>query len=67
MQGLTAVDPKEMLEMIEICESTDAGTGFMHEGFDVNDSTNFTREWFAWSNSQFAQLVWKALESGTLT
>lgn len=67
MQGLTAVDPQEMLEMIEICESTDAGTGFMHEGFDVNDSTNFTREWFAWSNSQFAQLVWKALESGILT
>lgn len=66
MQGLTAVDPQEMLEMIEICELTDAGTGFMHEGFDVNDSTQFTREWFAWSNSQFAQLVWKALESGIL-
>ncbi|MOA42084.1 hypothetical protein D3C78_1641080 [compost metagenome] len=66
MQGLTAVDPQEMLEMIEICESTDAGTGFMHEGFDVHDPTNFTREWFAWSNSQFAQLVWKALESGIL-
>ncbi|AIQ34747.1 glycosyl hydrolase [Paenibacillus sp. FSL R5-0345] len=66
MQGLTAVDPQEILEMIEICESTDAGTGFMHEGFDVNDPTNFTREWFAWSNSQFAQLVWKALESGIL-
>lgn len=66
MQGLTAVDPQEILEMIEICESTDAGTGFMHEGFDVNDPTSFTREWFAWSNSQFAQLVWKALESGIL-
>ncbi len=66
MQGLTAVDPQEILEMIEICESTDAGTGFMHEGFDVNNPTQFTREWFAWSNSQFAQLVWKALESGIL-
>jgi uncharacterized protein len=66
MQGLTAVDPQEILEMIEICESTDAGTGFMHEGFDVHDPTNFTREWFAWSNSQFAQLVWKALELGLL-
>jgi hypothetical protein len=67
MQGLTAVDPQEILEMIKICESTDADTGFMHEGFDVNDSTQFTREWFAWSNSQFAQLVWKALESGILS
>lgn len=66
MQGLTAVDPQEVLDMIHICESTDADTGYMHEGFNVNNPADFTRDWFAWSNSQFAQLVWKALELGIL-
>ncbi|WP_152392047.1 glycoside hydrolase family 125 protein [Paenibacillus guangzhouensis] len=62
MQGLTAVNPDEILRMIEIMESTDADTGFMHEGFHKDDPSIFTRDWFAWSNSQFAQLVWKALQ-----
>lgn len=66
MQGLTAVDPDEIREMIDIMEATDADTGFMHEGFHKDDPTNFTRDWFAWSNSQFAHLVWKALQQGII-
>ncbi|MFD0958146.1 glycoside hydrolase family 125 protein [Paenibacillus chungangensis] len=66
MQGLTASDDKEMLQMIELLEATDADTGYMHEAFHKDDPTRFTRDWFAWSNSQFAQLVWKALQKGLL-
>ncbi|MDZ7543940.1 metal-independent alpha-mannosidase, partial [Clostridium perfringens] len=38
---------------------TDADTDYMHEGFDVNDPKNFSREWFAWANSFFSELVYR--------
>ncbi|MET3938050.1 meiotically up-regulated gene 157 (Mug157) protein [Paenibacillus sp. PvP094] len=66
MQGLTADNDEEMLEMIELLEKTDAGTGFMHEGFHADDPDTFTRPWFAWSNSLFSQLVYKAMQKGIL-
>ncbi|MNP83101.1 hypothetical protein D3C76_1819450 [compost metagenome] len=66
MQGLTADNDEEMLEMIERLENTDAGTGFMHEGFHADDPDTFTRPWFAWSNSLFSQLVYKAMQKGIL-
>ncbi|WP_309120135.1 glycoside hydrolase family 125 protein [Paenibacillus sp.] len=66
MQGLTAADDAEMLEMIAALEATDADTGFMHEGFHADDPSKFTRSWFAWSNSLFAQLVLRAMGKGLL-
>ena len=45
--------------MIAMLESTDADTGYMHEGFHADDPTRFTRKWFAWSNSLFSQLVYR--------
>jgi len=29
----------------------------MHESFDRNDASRFTREWFGWANVLFAELV----------
>ncbi len=43
---------------------TDAGTGFMHESFNVNDATDFTREWFAWQNTLFGELIIKLVADG---
>ena len=57
MQGLTSVDDAEKNELLKLLLSTDAGTGYMHEGFDCNDPYQFTRDWFAWSNSLFALYV----------
>jgi meiotically up-regulated gene 157 (Mug157) protein len=57
MQGLTATDPRERTALIELLEATDAGTGLMHEGFDVDDPARFTRPWFAWANSMYSELV----------
>lgn len=59
MQGLTASTRQEAEEMIGLILSTDAGCARMHEGFDVNDPSQFTRPWFAWANSLFAELVYK--------
>lgn len=57
MQGLTASDPAERGRMLDLLEATDSGTGLMHEGFDCDDPSRFTRPWFAWANSMYAELV----------
>ncbi|MBQ7595214.1 MAG: glycoside hydrolase family 125 protein, partial [Clostridia bacterium] len=63
MQGLTSADPDEIRDILNMLESTDAETGFMHEGFDADDPYQFTREWFAWSNSLFAEFVEYAVDN----
>ncbi|MFC5470531.1 glycoside hydrolase family 125 protein [Cohnella suwonensis] len=64
MQGLTATSKQERLDMVAMLEATDADTGYMHEGFHADDPNLFTRKWFAWSNSLFAQLVAKMMKDG---
>ncbi|WP_339322038.1 glycoside hydrolase family 125 protein [Paenibacillus sp. FSL W8-0194] len=66
MQGITATTKEEKLAMIEMLEATDADTGYMHEGFHADDPANFTRKWFAWSNSLFSKLVHQAMKEGIL-
>jgi meiotically up-regulated gene 157 (Mug157) protein len=34
----------------------------MHEGVYRNDPSQFTRPWFAWSNSLFSEFVYHYLE-----
>lgn len=36
--------------------------GLMHESFHVDDSRNWTRWWFAWTNGLFGQLIAQLLE-----
>ena len=43
--------------MLEILESTDAGTGNMHEAFNVDNPEEFTRPWFSWADMTYVQLV----------
>ncbi len=57
MQVLTSTDPKEKQECLDMIARTHAGTNFMHEGFDVDDPAKFTRPWFAWANTLFAQML----------
>ncbi|MBR6779631.1 MAG: glycoside hydrolase family 125 protein [Clostridia bacterium] len=64
MQGLTSRDKEEMKAVLAMLESTDADTGFMHEGFCADDPNRFTRPWFAWSNSLFAEFVEFAVDNG---
>ncbi|WP_138755112.1 glycoside hydrolase family 125 protein [Paenibacillus sinopodophylli] len=66
MQGITAVSSEEKLALIAMLEATDGDTGYMHEGFHADDPSVFTRKWFAWSNSLFAQLVYKAMKDELL-
>jgi meiotically up-regulated gene 157 (Mug157) protein len=57
MQGLTAGDPGEKERLLQLLVATDAGAGMMHEGFDADDPSRFTRKWFSWANMMFCELV----------
>ena len=61
IQGLTSTSEAEMRACIDLLVRTDAGTGVMHESVDVDDPAKFTRPWFAWANSLFAELVLRSL------
>lgn len=62
MQALTSEDEGEIRRLLETLVNTDANTGFMHESFDPDNPNRFTRNWFAWANSLFAQLIIKLCE-----
>lgn len=66
MKAFTSQDDAEIKKCIEMLMTTDAGTGFMHESFHVDDPTNFTREWFAWQNGLFGELILKLINEGKL-
>lgn len=57
MQILTSTDEKEIFDCLETLANTTANTNFMHESFDVDRPENFTRPWFAWANSIFAEMT----------
>lgn len=62
MRGLTSTDPQEIKDSIQMLKTTHGGTGFMHEGFHKDDPKNFTRSWFAWTNTLFGEFLWKTYQ-----
>ena len=36
----------------------------MHESFHKDNPDNFTREWFAWQNTLFGELILKLINEG---
>lgn len=59
MRALTSTDPTEIKQQLQMLKRTHAGTGFMHESFDKDNPTQFTRKWFAWANTLFGEMVLK--------
>lgn len=57
MQILTSTSNEEKLECLKMLSETHAGTNFMHESFNKDDASDYTRTWFAWANSLFAQML----------
>lgn len=57
IQGLTTPDKAEKAAILNNLVAIDAGTHLMHEGVCVDDPTQYTREWFSWSNMMFCELV----------
>lgn len=64
MKAFTSDDDNEIRDCIRQLMITDAGTGFMHESFSKDDASKFTREWFAWQNTLFGELIVKLVNEG---
>lgn len=64
MKAFTSQSDEEIKACIQMLLDTDAGTGFMHESFHKDDPTHFTREWFAWQNTLFGELILKLVNEG---
>lgn len=59
MKGLTTDKKDEIRECLKLLRNTDGDTGFMHESFNVDNSKDFTRSWFAWANTLFGEFIVK--------
>lgn len=57
MRALTSDNDAEISQCLAWLKTTTAGTGFMHEAFNKDDPSNFTRPWFAWANTLFGELI----------
>lgn len=66
MKAFTSTDDAEIKQCIETLMTTHNGTGFMHESFHKDDPSNFTRDWFAWQNTLFGELILKLVNDGKL-
>ena len=66
MQGMTSDDKEEKRALLEMLAATDADTGYLHEGFHVDNPWEYTREWFTWPNSLFCEFVEQCVEEGVI-
>lgn len=66
VQAMTSTDVSEIAGILKTLMNTHGGTFFMHESFDPNAPEQFTRDWFAWANSMFGELVYRLYEQGIL-
>jgi hypothetical protein len=59
VQALTSDSDDEIRQCLVTLQKTHAHTGFMHESFDKDNPSKFTRSWFAWANTIFGELILK--------
>ena len=64
MKAFTSKDDKEIKDCIQMLMDTDADTGMIHESFNVNNASDYTRPWFAWQNTLFGELILKLVDEG---
>lgn len=57
IESMTTDDINEKLRILNYFKTTDANTNLMHEGFNVDNPHDFSREWFSWANSMFAEFL----------
>lgn len=61
--ALTSSSDSEIAKALRMLKKSSNGTGFMHESYNKDDVSRFTRPWFAWANTLFGELVAKVAES----
>ena len=66
MKAFTSNDDAEIKWCIEQLMNTDAGKGFIHESFNKDNPSKYSRDWFAWQNTLFGELIIKLIDDGKL-
>ncbi|EFQ86932.1 hypothetical protein CFE70_008131 [Pyrenophora teres f. teres 0-1] len=56
VQAMTSNDDKEIMECLNQVKNV-SYNGLIHESVNVQSSKTYTRSWFAWANSVFAQTI----------
>ena len=56
--AITSNDDNEIVQDLEMLKRSTAGTNFVHESFNKNNASIFTRSWFAWANTYFGELIY---------
>ena len=54
---MTSTSDDEIMYCLETLKVSSAGTGWLHESFDKDDVSAYTRPWFAWVNGLYGQLI----------
>ncbi|MBB5709921.1 hypothetical protein FHT02_001143 [Sphingomonas xinjiangensis] len=57
MRAFTVGDDATIRTCLRMIRDSDGGTGFIHEAVDDDNPSKFTREWFAWANGLFGELI----------
>lgn len=66
MKAFTSQDDKEIHDCLVMLQDTDAGKGFIHESFHKDNAGVYTRDWFAWQNTLFGELILKLVNEGKI-
>lgn len=56
VQAMTSEDDEEITKCLESVKNV-SKLGLVHESINVDHASSFTRSWFAWANSVFAQTI----------
>jgi len=59
LRAMTSSDEKEIIKCLKMLKATHANTGFMHESFNKDNPQDYSRDWFAWANTLFGELILK--------
>jgi meiotically up-regulated gene 157 (Mug157) protein len=57
VQALTSQDPAETALVLSYLSASEIGDDLLHESFNPDDPTQFTRTDFAWPNALFIELI----------
>ena len=57
MRAMTSIKDEEIAQALDMIVRCAESTGMMHESFNVSDSDVYTRDWFAWANGMFGELI----------
>lgn len=59
LRAMTSIDTNEIKKCLKMLKATHAAKGFMHESFNKDNPEQYSRDWFAWANTLYGELILK--------